>query len=498
MQDKTTNPSAEDKKFDVDEIMLSFAAAQKQILQKLEGNNGRQRTNSSYAKYSQADIIGYLQNPVQNQARLIEVSNYFYNNSSHYRRLIDYYALLPTYAYTLAPGKYNGLKSNVSNLGKQFYKVAAEVEKMNLKHELAKAMRVTLREGVAYGVIWSNSDSWHIQYLPHNYCMLRAIEDGVWQFAFDCSMLSEDTLELYPPEFKKLYNAYRNGGTKYQDVPAEISFCLKADETNLNYSIPPFISVIPMLYTLENEKELYETATEIANYKLLNMQLDCDEDGVPKMDFNLAMKYYAQVAAVLPPYVGLSLSPMKIDSINFEQSNIKSEIDPIADAEEHYWSASGSSSLLFGSAKNNSAGALKLSIKADEPISFAILTQAERLINNMLLHISGTQKFKVVFLRASVFNIDEHIKTYKELSTLGVPVKTMLAAAVGLTPADVAGMATLENDVLKIQDIFIPLDSSYNTSGAGNSSSPGRTQLPEEDLTESGTQTREAGTNDNR
>ena len=88
-------------------------------------------------------------------------------------------------------------------------------------------------------------------------------------YAVDFSKIKEDELELYPPEFASLYSAYKSSGQKWQEIPSSISFCLKADETTSLYSIPPWASTLPMLHDIETIKELQETATEIANYKVI-------------------------------------------------------------------------------------------------------------------------------------------------------------------------------------------------------------------------------------
>lgn len=480
-EDKTTDLTSEESTRDQ---FLDFEMLQKQLLKNLKKMTTR---STFFRKYSQSEIIKFLQSPTTYQDRLVEASRYFYNTSSHYRRLVQYYAYLPTFAYTLSPHKYDG-KIKVETMRRQYYKTAAEVERMNLKHELQKAFITCMRDGVCYGVIWSNKDTWYIQQLDPTICTLSSIENGVWMYAVNMAKISRDDLILYPPIFIDMYNAYLETGEQYQEVPSDISFCLKADETNATFSIPPFVSTIPLLYSLETYKSLREVGKEIDNYKLLAMQLPTDQQGVPTLTWNKVQEYYAQVASVLPEYVGLAVSPFPINTINFEKSGIGAESNTISEAEDTFWSDSGTSPLLFGSAKNNTAGALKLSVKADECISFALLIQAERQINRFVTEMGNSVKFKITFLRVSAYNLDDEIAKYKELATLGFPVKTALAAMLAMQPADVVGNAFLENDVLKCTEIFEPLKTSYTQSA----SDTGRPPMDEEDLSEGGERTRGA------
>lgn len=467
-----------------------FAIVQKQILQDIEDNRIR---NTTFTKYTQSQIIDFLQSPSKNQAKLIEASQYFFNNSSHYRRLIQYYALLPTFSYVLSPYKYDG-KTNAKAIKKQFYKVAGEVEKMNLAHELQKAFTICFRDGAFYGAVWSNGDTWYIQHIDPKLCMLSSIENGVWMYAVNMSKIKDSDLELYPPEFEKMKAEAQSTGVTWQEVPSSISFCLKADETTDTYALPPFISTIPLLYSIETYKGLTETRSELENYKMLAMELPKNSDGMPSLPWNQVTQYYKQVASVLPEFVGLAVSPFPIKPIDFERSGVAPNTNAVSDAEDTFWSDSGTSPLLFGSAKNNSAGALKLSIKADECISFALLTQAERQVNRFVNSISGSQKFKLTFLRASVYNIDDELSKYKELATLGFPVKSAISALAQLKPADISGWAFVENEVLECGKIFEPLSTSY-TQPAGTAGAPTKDDT---ELTAGGEETRNVDSNENR
>ena len=124
---------------------------------------------------------------------------------------------------------------------------------------------------------------------------------------------------------------------------------------------------------------------------------------------------------------------------------------------------------------------------------FGLIVQAERLLNRILKQISGTQKFKINILPATVFNRDNLLSAYKEGTTLGIPIKSAYAALLGLSPSDVMGMNYIEMDILNMGELT-PLSSSYTQSG----SEPGRPASDDGDLSEAGEQTRDDDTNSNR
>lgn len=451
------------------------------------------KSNPTYTRYTKEDILQYMQAPASNEKYLRNASIYMFDASSQYRRLIQYYALLLKWYYIISPLDVDVTKIRADAFRKQYLKVATALEIKNLQHELQKATMVTLRDGVIYGAVWSTNNSFYIQRINPDYCSLTSICDGTWMYSVDMSKIQEKKLTLYPPEFTSMYNEYQRTGQKWQEVPESISFCLKADETNAQYSVPPWCSTLPMLYDLETYKALQETATRIANYKMLSMKIDLNSDGAPTIDWQLANQYYQQLCNALPPYVGATISPMKIESFDFDKHSGTADVDTVSRAEKQFWFDSGTSSLLHGSDNNNTAGALKLSVKSDEEIMFGIMSQAERLINRMMKAMPGSIKFKIQFLPVTIFNQEEQIGYWKDAAALGIPgSKAAYAATLGIHQANLPGLDYVERQVIGT-DEWVPLQSGYTIGNKG-----GRPAEKDEDLDASGESTRDSGANENR
>lgn len=445
------------------------------------------RTTSSYSIYTREQLYQYLQSPGQREQYLRNASIYFYNTSSHYRRLIEYYAFMSMWMYTISPVGLDTAKIDPAKFRKQYLKAVQLTERMNLKHEMAKAALVTFREGVFYGAIHSNNSSWFIQKIDPDICQITSIEDGCWMYAVDCSQLSEDKLMLYPEEFAGMYNNYLATGEKWQEVPSDICFCLKADESSAAYSIPPWAAVMPLLYDIDNYKQIQEAASNVNNYKMLGMKIPLDDEGTPLISYDMVEKYYQHLCNALPDYIGAAAVPMDLTAYNFDNSSVTSAVDEVTRSEEQYWAATGTSSLLFGSAKNTSATALKLSIHADEEIVIALMNQCERVINRLLKSIGGTIKFRITFLPVTIYNQADMVKLYKEGATYGL-AKSAYAATLNLLPNDTPAMNYIEMEMMKMGDL-IPLSSSHTQS----SDEVGRPTAEEtgDDLTEAGEGSRE-------
>lgn len=451
----------------------------------------------TYTRFTKEHILQYMQNPTSNEKNLRNASIYMWDASSQYRRLIQYYAGLMRWDYILTPLDIEKKRTKLATFQKQYMKVQNQIELMNLKHELNKAAQIVYRDGVLFGAIWQNKESFFVQRIDPDICSLTSLEDGTWRYSVDMSKIQEKKLSLYPPEFTTMWNAYQNGGNKYQEVPLNITFCLKADETVMTYSIPPWASTLPMLYDIETYKALQETATKIANYKILGMQIPLNDDGTPKVDWDAAEKYYEQLCNVLPPYVGAFVAPMKTEAYGFERSNGTAEVDTVSRAEEQYWFNTGTSALLHGSTVSNTAGALKLAIRADEEIAFALANQVERLINRIIKNMSGTIKFKLRFLPTTIYNQQEQVALYKEAASLGVPgSKSLYGSSLGVHQADIPGMEYLESNMYDMED-WKPLVSGY-TGGGKDSGEVGRPASNDEDLDAAGETTRANDENSNR
>ncbi len=485
-----------DEKREAFEQALMFAKLMKTNL--WDVNDQSTKTNTRYTRFSKEDLLNYMQTPSSNEKNIRNASIYMYDASTQYKRLIQYYSFLPEWAYTLSAVSYDPAKVKGDAFRKAYYKAATFMENMNPKHEMQKATNIALRDGILYGAIWQSNSSFYIQRINPDYCVLTSCIDGTWNYSVDMSQLDEKKLAFYPPEFTTMWNAYRTSGVKWQEVPDSISFCLKADETNATYSLPPWASTLPMLYDIETYKALQETATEIANYKLLAMKIDTDDKGVPLLDWNLAQKYYTQLCASLPPFVGAAVTPMKIDSFEFDKSKGVNDVDTVSRAEEQFWFNTGTSALLHGSMGSKTAGVLNLSVKSDEEIVFGLMAQVERLVNRLLKNLSGTVKFKVHFLPVTKFNRDEQAKLYKEPATLGIPgTKAAYAATVGVPQTDLLGMNYIEMELLGMGELT-PLQSGYTQSGdAVSGDEGGRPETEDTELTDEGEATREKESNAN-
>ena len=463
----------------------------KTAVNRMDYSNKNKKNNATF-KYDMNTINKWLNNPVSYEQQIRQLSQYFYNVSSLYRLIIRYMALMPTYSYTVIPSEIPEKVDNVK-LKKQYMKTLQYVDKLNIKHEMIKALIVAFREDIFYGYEHESNNSYFIQQLDAKYCRISSIEDGVYNFAFNFSYFDahEDELELFPKEFKSKYNTYKATDERWIELDPNKTICLKVNSDFL-YAIPPFATMFQSIIDLNDYKALKKARAKNDNFMAFIQRIPIDEKNpdINKflIDLELAMTFHNMASETLPDGIGVITSPMAIEAVKTEKKNTDGDL--VDEAYREAFRDGGVSEFLFHSDKNTSVG-LSKSIVTDEETVFAMLRQIERWVNRKLKNLSGNYKFKIKMLDITVFNRDDRHKKYLESAQYGIPVIMEIGATLGLTPLDIVNKATLENDVLGLHDILRPLQSSFNK--IETDSDKGRPAKSDNEISDSGQINRDKG-----
>lgn len=457
------------------------------------------RGHGFFGKYKKDDIARFLRHPAKFEKELRRAILYVYGASPHFRRIISYFVGLTDWAYYVSPHNIDPAKANVVTTRRNYRKVLQTLSSFDIKSQFPKILTVCLREDVFYGTLITGGDKIIIKQLPSDYCHITEIVENVPNVTFDFHYFDSHFgyLKFYPQEFTDKYNAYKNDRLRlrYQVLDSPTSFAIKCTNDILAYALPPFAGVLPELYRLEDYKLLKVSKLALENYAMLVMKILISEQGDWLIDYDKAVDFWRNLDAVLPEEIGSILSPMEVEKISFEKSNT-GDTDTIANAEKNLFTAAGVSSLLFSN-ENASANALLLSIKADQMITYGLVKSIGDVLNRYIHAQNYGRYFNVTFLDCSPYNRKELGDQYIKGMQYGLPLISAYAATQGLAQDDLDNMAYLENDVLKLGDIFKPLQSSATMSSSSNSDSdgPGRPESDDEDLTDSGENGRENADN---
>lgn len=470
----------------------SFSGVSAMILRDLNDYSARDvRGYGFFGKYKKDDIARYLRFPSKFEKELRRAIQYIYGASPHFRRIISYFVGLTDWAYVVSPHNIDPQRANGTTVHRNYRKVLNALSSMDIKTQFPKILTVCLREDVFYGTMHLNGDKIMIQQLPSDYCHITEIVDNVPNVTFDFHYFDSHRqyLPFYPEEFRTRYDVYKEDRLRkrYQTLDSPTSFAIKCANDILNYALPPFAGVLPELYRLEDYKVLKLSKLALENYAMVVMKLLMNDQGEWLLDLPKAEDFWRNLDAVLPEEIGSILTPMPVEKISFEKSNT-GDTDTIADAEENLFTAAGVSSLLFSNPKA-SANALLLSIKADQMITYGIVKSIGDMVNRYI-HAQGFGRyFQVTFLDCSTYNRKELGDQYMKGLQYGLPLISAYAATQGLAQNDLDNMAYLENDILKLGELFKPLQSAATMSSGSDEA--GRPETEDSELTDEGENSRE-------
>ena len=453
-------------------------------------------------------IRGWLRDPARFECQLRALSRWFYDVNGQYRRLCNYQPNMVDFAYSIYPAievPEEMTEEQRTVLRRDYLNVAKMLNNMGVRAEIGKLLTPATRDGVVYAYAVESGDAFCMTVLDPDYCRVCGLDKYgclcyEFNFAFFNRFSESDRkamLKAYGSEFQNKYQLYMNDRKQRWQEIGDNGCCLKYQEDRLTCSLPPYIAVIEPLLDLEDYKKLSKAREEAGNYNLLAFHIPTDDRGTVLLDREFVNRFIDQAASELPESVGILMSPMEMEKFNFAKDTTVADRSSVTDAEEQFWNASGVSNLLFGTAKS-SANALSKSIISDENDIFPLVRQAERWINRRLRSKQSGTRFRIRILDITAFNRRDMFDTYLKAGNAGLPVKNVLAAALGYTPYEVIVSAQRENDVLRMRDVVYnqPLLSTSTTpaedlaSAASAGSEGGRPQISEDELTPEGEATR--------
>lgn len=463
------------------------------VISELSSKKGGKSLLKKYKQSEVREIIEDYKLP-RNQEKLIEISQALYAKSPQYKRLVQYFGGMATFAHIIAPIK-DISKYSKNTVARQYTLIGELTKLMNLKHEMGKVMNTAFVEDVFYGYVHRSKRDFYIQKIDSSIAKITSVEDGVFNYSIDMSHFQKDEKVLlqFSEEVQIKYRRWKSMKEKnpklspWVELDAENTICIKVNEEILE-TFPPFAGSFDAIFDIEGFKQLRKDREEIGNYMVLTQELPMRKDSENNNDFmidqDMMMYFHNMASDVVPENVGVITSPMKIEPLKFEKD--RADNDGVAKAERDFWSGSGTSQLLFNADKSTSQGLL-MSIKTDEEIVFSLLTQIERWINRYLKFQFSDLMFNVDILDVTHFNQQEMYKMYLEVAQYGLPTKNHLSATIGLAPIETMNMAYLENDILELHEKFIPLQSSHTMSGdelVNQGKSDGRPEKDSKDISD--------------
>lgn len=485
-----------------DEISRAKFAAVKDVLQLIDLTSSK---TQSYTVYSKDNLRTYLQNPSTeaNQKNLRNLSEFLYTVSHVYRRLVLNKAnQFDAKSYIVYP-KLNDNGDVEESSYQNYIKTSNYVQGMHLDTQVRKCLIKAWLDDAVYGFCYGEpeNDNFFIHILNPDYCKISSVDyySGKINFAFNFSFFDGSNsfyLDVYDPIFNKMYNSYKSDSKlRWQELPPEKTFCLKINEENLDYPIPPFSGMFNSLIDLVDLSQIQAVKDELSAYKLIygiiptiSGSKEVDDFAI---DLELANQFYQKLQGIVPDGISLGLTPFALDSIDFNQ-NAAEDTNIVNKAYQNLIEAEGD--IVLNSNKITNSESFKRAMMVESATAMSVVHQFNTFVNFYIKNNLGIEDVIVEFSDVSKYFKDDKIDQLLKLGGYGVPIKNQLISLLGISPAQARSLEYLEDKIGLAKTKWIsPLVSSNVQSGNidNGDGSDGRPKKDDSEIGSDGVATRD-------
>ena len=419
-----------------------------------------------------------------NLADLREISLFFYKTSGIYNRLCRYMAYLYRYDWFITPYINNGVdvanrdgeetltSAQRDKIINSFFGLLKFLDEFELKKFFGDVALKVMKFGCYYGyLVPGNNSTVAVQELPPQYCRSRfsvnnrpVVEFNMSFFdtVYPDSEMRARVLNLFPPEFKKGYKAFKDGKLKpsFQgdtsgwyllDTRCAIKFNLNGDD------FPPFISVIPAIIDLDEAQDLDRRRMAQKLLRIIIQKMPIDKNGDLVFDIDEAQALHNNAVRMLGRAIGIDVLTTfaDVDVADMSDKSNTTQTDDLVRVERQVYNEAGVSQMQFNSDSNT---ALNNSILNDEAALYNLIQQFESFMNLLIDPYNKTPKkcyYKAQILTTTIYNYKDMAKLYKEQTQMGY-AKILPQIALGQSQSSILANAYWENDVLDLVSVFVP------------------------------------------
>ena len=477
-------------------------AAVKDILQLIDLTSTQSK---SYTVYSKDNLRTYLQNPSteSNQKNLRNLSEFLYTVSHVYRRLILNKAnQFDAKSYIVYP-RLNDNGEVEDSSYQNYIKTSNYMQGMHLDTQVRKCLIKAWLDDVCFGFCYGNpeEDNFFIHILNPDYCKISSVDyySGKINFAFNFSFFDGANsfyLDVYDPIFNKMYNSYKSDSKlRWQELPPESTFCLKINEENLDYPVPPLSGLFNSLIDLVDLSQIQAIKDELSAYKLIWAKIDTISGSKEvddfQIDLELANQFYQKLQSVLPEGVAFGMSPMDLDSIDFNKDATE-DTNMINRSLNTLIETNGD--IVLNSNKITNSESFKRAMMVEAATSMSVVPQFNTFVNFYIKNNLGVEDVIVEFSNVSKYFKDDKIDQLLKLGGYGVPIKNQLISLLGVSPAQARSLEYLEDKLGLAKTKWVnPLVSSNVQSGNmdNGDGSDGRPKKDDSEISSDGVATRD-------
>lgn len=426
-----------------------------------------------------------MQDPLTNSEQLKNFSSFLVATNGQYNRIVKYISEIHTFDHYIFPMI---VSDSEDDMWKSYDLSANLLQSMNIKYNVGWWARECVEKGDLFLYKLQDKKSTIFKQIPSKYCRISYIEDNVFRYEFDLSLINDTVVAEFPLEIQTAYESYKNnsskGGSKSNGTTgkAKSKTDSKTNTTNKEtkwYTVsdkgfafnlsgfyikgfPMFLSLFDAVMNYEDSKDKYVLTSDADNFKLIHMKVPLDKENRPILDYDDIAVYHNSTKRNVPTGVAVATNPFDVEGITLG-NNKESNYQEVRQALDEVWDIAGISDMLFNN-KKASSEALKKSIVTDKTLLIAFLRQVENYINYELNNqVKGKTKWNVSFVETTHIDKEEIKKAEKELLAFGVVSKLKFMAISGYTPLQAMNILKAEK-VMKLNDLFEPVQSSHTQS----------------------------------
>lgn len=468
---------------------------------------------------STEEIRKMVMSPHNFEQELRKLSYFYYNYISIYKRNIEYKSNILDFDWEPIPYTYDGkpiTQTDVtSNAFKRDYSEMTKFfNSFKVKQEFQKVLFNILLYDTYYTSTREYESHIYLQELPASHCMIDANSYLGYLFSFDLSYFMNSGVDInaFSPTIRRKYSEVlklkqstyspnlpqRNGSWVYwHPIHPNDGWVFKYNN-NFAGAIPPLLDMLIDYSKLDKFKELEEAKKQLEAYKVIFAtvpRLSNNKSANKVDDFAISSselgKFVAAVKQTLGSGVDFKAAPLE-NFKAFDFSPSASEQNLLEIEIKNMLKESGTSeSILIGGSNVSSNNIYKL---VTSEIVKSIYPQFTNYCEHQINKRTKKYKFKIKFV-GTIFDREDRRKSANEDMERGIITPAIFSSR-GIQITDASNVTNMMYG-LGFPESFRPIKTA-STMGSDEKSFGGRKQLSDDELTDSGEQTRNIEANKSR
>ena len=473
----------------------------------------------------------WLGNPQKYQNEILDLSDNLYAPEGMYKVLVNLTTNMATLDNYLQPdfSTMQKLKEEIANqtskelseeesqeiinkllknFNNEFSTVRKYIDSIDIKKTGRRIIESLVRYGAYCGFEKNDGNFPYLWDLPIKYVRLRSIKSGQFTVEFNFkyfeellrdSELSEFVWEeIYPDEFKVLYNKYKTNSDRlrypeWQPLSSDKVCCIKLGGDNDTFFLPLYSQLFTELYLLNDLIDEEIESSRDDSIKLINIEFPHDkETGIPLVEPDIVSQWVNVVASGVSDKVTITGSPYPLREIPFR--SIQNEKTNLAEfAKSMAYMQAGANPLLLGGSSTNSSVGIAQNLIYIQSIVFSMLDKIQSWFNYRISNVNLRKKytFKLNIWKTTWYNQQEFFDREYKLTSIGGSLN-ILTSINGHNTNDYNATLEFEN-LIKSKGLWVAPISMNQNSGSQDDEG-GRPSVADGDLTDGGIKARDGET----